>query len=77
MKPRPELPAVEVFRRYLNATGLHKPITAIEVHNSKVLESVSGSQLKKALKGCALETSFRHGKYLFGRLDSGEYLVLH
>ena len=33
----PELPDVEVFRRYVNATSLHEKIKSVEVRNEKIL----------------------------------------
>jgi formamidopyrimidine-DNA glycosylase len=73
----PELPDVEVFRRYLESTALHKRITAVEVHSQRILEGVSGKRLRSTLEGAAMEEAARHGKYLFARLDRGGELVLH
>jgi len=73
----PELPDVEVFRRYFAATALHKKITKVEVHHQKILEAVSSRRLKKALEGRSFKKTSRHGKYLFAELDSGDALVLH
>jgi formamidopyrimidine-DNA glycosylase len=73
----PELPDVEVYRRYLGSTALHKRIAEVEVHSSRVLEGVSSRRLKDALEGASLEDTSRRGKYLFCELDSGTYLVLH
>jgi len=61
----PELPDVEVFRRYLNATALHQRIEEVEVLSSKVLEGVSAGRLEKELRGTLLDSTRRHGKYLF------------
>jgi formamidopyrimidine-DNA glycosylase len=73
----PELPDVEVFRRYLESTVLHKRIRTVEVYSHRILEGVSGKRLKSTLEGAALENTARHGKYLFARLDKGQELVLH
>ena len=73
----PELPDVEVYRRYLGSTALHKRIDTVELHSHRVLEGVSGRRLKSTLEGASLEEASRHGKYLFARLDKGPYLVLH
>jgi len=37
----PELPDVEIFRRYLNATALHQEIKTVRVHHDRVLKGVS------------------------------------
>jgi formamidopyrimidine-DNA glycosylase len=73
----PELPDVEAFRRYLGATALHKRITEVVVKSRRVLEGVKSRRLREVLKGCRVEDSSRHGKYLFCELDNGQYLVLH
>lgn len=73
----PELPDVEVFRRYLDSTALHKRIASVEVHSQRVLEGVSEKRLKSTLEEASLEGTARHGKYLFARLDGGQELVLH
>jgi formamidopyrimidine-DNA glycosylase len=61
----PELPDIEVFRRYLDSTGLHQRIEEVEVRSSKVLEGVSSKRLQKELEGTLLSSTQRHGKYLF------------
>jgi formamidopyrimidine-DNA glycosylase len=73
----PELPDVETFRRYLEATALHKRITGVEVKSPRVLEGVSSQRLRETLKNARLEHTSRHGKYLFVWLDIEQYLVLH
>lgn len=73
----PELPDVEVFRQYLDATSLHKRIDEVEVRNTKILEQISSDKLHSALAGRSFESTRRHGKYLFVHLDDGNWLVLH
>lgn len=73
----PELPDVEVFKRYLNSTALHQEISSAEVKNEKVLGSASARELERALAGKSFESARRHGKYLFVGLDGGGWLVLH
>lgn len=73
----PELPDVEIFKQYLDATSLHKPIKKVEVNNSKVLSGVSAPQLSQALTSHRFESTRRHGKYLLVQLDNGSWLILH
>jgi len=73
----PELPDVEVFRQYLGATALHKKIEDIEVKSPELLKEVSVSRLKQGVKNRSFESTRRHGKHLFVRLDNGRCLVLH
>jgi len=73
----PELPDVEVFKRYLDSTSLHHRITDVQIQSSQVLGDVSEQDLRADLKGHEFECTKRHGKYLFTGLDSGRWLVLH
>lgn len=73
----PELPDVEQFRRYFNATALHQRIRRIHVPAPSLLVDTSPQGLGHALKGRTFVAAERHGKYLFAKLDSGKWLVLH
>ncbi len=73
----PELPDVETFRRYFDATSLHKKIKSVEVNDTAVLKKISGKRFKSSLAGRKFESSSRRGKYIFVLLDNGDYLVLH
>ena len=72
----PELPDVELRKRYLDATALQRRIEHAKVPQSRMLQ-VTADHLRGQLKGRRLVASRRHGKYLFGGLDSGAWLVLH
>jgi len=73
----PELPDVETFRRYFDATSLHQRIIGIDVRSAYVLKGVSGRELARRLKGRCFESSRRHGKHLFVRVDHDLWLRLH
>jgi formamidopyrimidine-DNA glycosylase len=73
----PELPEVENFKRYLNATSLHQRITSVEVRDAYVLKRVSARELARRLKGRRFESSCRHGKHLFVRAYGDLWLRLH
>src|SRR5438094_663305 len=72
-----ELPDVESFRRYFDATSLHQRIDDVDVRNAYVLKGVSGRELARRLKGRSFESTRRHGKHLFVRADSNVWLRLH
>jgi formamidopyrimidine-DNA glycosylase len=72
----PELPELEVFRRYIDTTCLHQNIEMIEVVNGKVLGRVSADRLKRGLEGRKFESTRRHGKHLFVELGDGPWLLL-
>jgi len=73
----PELPEVENFKRYLNATSLHQRIISVDVRDAYVLKSVTARELARRLKGRRFESSCRHGKHLFARADGDLWLRLH
>jgi len=73
----PELPEVETFKRYLDATSLHQRITAVEVSDAYVLKGVSARELAGRLKGRQFENSRRHGKHVFVRAGDALWLRLH
>lgn len=73
----PELPDVEVFRRTLSRSGLHRKVTGVRVHEPMLLRGVSASSLSKSLTNRSFETTRRRGKYLLARTDSDRWLVLH
>lgn len=73
----PELPDVEVFKRYIDATSLHKPVRKVTAPAPKILAELSVKRLSRALRGHQIERSRRWGKHLFLALDSGQWLALH
>lgn len=73
----PELPDVEIFRRYVESTSLHKKITKVSINNPELLTGTTRAQLEKTLRGNIFKTTKRHGKHLFIGLNQEKYLVLH
>jgi formamidopyrimidine-DNA glycosylase len=73
----PELPDVEAFKQYLDATSLHKSIEKIEVKTSEILGNISAQELRDKLVGHEFQSSRRYGKYLFVEIDGDSLLTLH
>src|SRR5438874_9002495 len=73
----PELPDVETFKRYLDATSLHQPISDVDVRSAYVLKGVSARELARRFEERCFESSRRHGKHLFVRTDGDLWLRLH
>src|SRR3954470_5705956 len=73
----PELPDVETFKRYLDATSLHQPIKSVEVRSTYILKGLSARELGRQVKGRSFESSCRHGKHLFVRTGRDLWLRLH
>ena len=73
----PELPEVEIFKRYLDATSLHQRIEDVDVRNTYILKETSAREVARRLKGRRFESSRRCGKHLFVRADGELWLRLH
>jgi len=73
----PELPDVEMFKQYIDATSLHQRVDDVDVRNAYILKEVTARELRRGLKGRSFESSRRHGKHLFVRADGKLWLRLH
>src|SRR5215207_5968721 len=73
----PELPDVEAFKRYMDATSLHQKIRFVGVRSEKILGDFSARTLQSTLKGRTFESTRRHGKNLFAGLDGGGWMLMH
>ncbi|HOI70647.1 MAG TPA: DNA-formamidopyrimidine glycosylase family protein [Methanobacterium sp.] len=73
----PELPSVEIFKKYFDSTSLNKEIDNVEVQNPEILINTTPEFLNNKLEGHEFKGSWRYGKYLFIDLDNSYYLVLH
>ncbi|NIR46889.1 Fpg/Nei family DNA glycosylase, partial [candidate division KSB1 bacterium] len=73
----PELPDVEVFKKYLDATSLYQTIAEVETKSRDMLGNVTPQALRQSLTDHEIEGSKRHGKFLFLRIDDEVWLVLH
>jgi formamidopyrimidine-DNA glycosylase len=73
----PELPDVENFKRYLDATSLHQLIISVDVRDAYILKDISACELARRLKGRQFKSTRRHGKHLFVRADDDLWLRLH
>ena len=73
----PELPDVEIFRKFLDKTALHLSIEKVEVLATDVLDDISQKQLQSQIKGHQFESTDRYGKYLFTGLSDNGCIVFH
>lgn len=73
----PELPDVETFKRYVDATALHQPIETVEVDAARELNGMAPVTLARRLSGQSLERTHRHGKHLFVHVSGDGWLRLH
>ena len=75
----PELPDVQVFKEYLDATVLHHRVEHARLDAERELRDVSARGLAATLRDRTLERTRRHGKHLFVELGEGpeRWLRLH
>lgn len=73
----PELPEVNTYQNYFNAHALTRSITRVRVSDAAIIRNVSGRVFAQRLKGRTFESSYRRGKFLFGKLDNGHHVLLH
>ncbi|MGM0652723.1 MAG: Fpg/Nei family DNA glycosylase [Bacillota bacterium] len=73
----PELPDVEVFRKYMAEQALNKKITSVEVEKQRVLVGVTPQGLGRRVHGHRFVKTRRHGKHLFAYLDDNFWIVSH
>lgn len=73
----PELPDVETFRRYFDATSLGRRIETIDLRTPRILSEITPDDLAAALSGRSFTGSERLGKNLLARISDGPYLLMH
>ncbi len=73
----PELPDVEVFKRYFDATALHQEIRKVEVYPAQVLKGITEKEMKFNHQGRKFTRTRRYGKYLFVSMDDDACLAFH
>lgn len=72
----PELPEVELFRRYFERHAIGRVIEKLEVRDARVLTTPERN-LRRALAGRELIATRRHGKHLFVETDAPSWFRLH
>jgi formamidopyrimidine-DNA glycosylase len=73
----PELPDVELYKRYLDEHALSRTIARVTVNDARILGDLAASAFVAALSGNRFEESRRHGKHLLVRLRERGWLTLH
>jgi formamidopyrimidine-DNA glycosylase len=73
----PELPDVEIFKRYVEGKALGRTVAHVTVSDARILGDLPAKQFADKLTGARLEAARRHGKHLLVRLSKGGWLTLH
>lgn len=73
----PELPDVELYKRYLDQHALRQTIERVQVNDARILGDLPAEAFVARLSGNRFEDSRRHGKHLLVRLIRDGWLTLH
>ncbi len=73
----PELPSVEIFKKYFDETSLHQLIKEVKVISPEILVDTKSKEMISSLKEHEFIGSYRYGKYLFGEVDNELFLIMH
>jgi len=73
----PELPEVETVRRGLAERVVGRLITEVSVGRPRSVRRTSPAELIARTRNTRVESVDRRGKYIVGRLDSGDGLMIH
>ena len=73
----PELPEVNTFQQYFDKTALQQKISKAKVYDDKIFRNIEGEIFEEKLKGRTFVSSYRRGKYLFGKLDNDHHVLFH
>jgi formamidopyrimidine-DNA glycosylase len=73
----PELPDVELYKRYLDEHALGQTIERVAVNDARILGELAPKTFVARLRGNRFEDSRRHGKHLLVRLRKDGWLTMH
>lgn len=73
----PEMPEVEIIRRYLDKNLAGKTITAVDVLLPRQLQGITAEEFTARASGVMIKSVGRVGKYLLLHLDSSDDIVFH
>lgn len=73
----PELPEVEIYRRYFDGHALNQRIVGVQVRDVRILGETRQPALRRALTGRRFLGTRRHGKHLFAEVEGGTWLRIH
>jgi len=75
----PELPDVEILKKYLDRHCLGLKISEVKVLERRILRGTAEGKIKSMLEGRSFVKSRRHGKHLFVEIGNGSlsYIDLH
>lgn len=73
----PELPDVEIFRRFVDENTFYKEITGFRIFDKRIIHC-DLNMMTQVTIGCTFVKTHRHGKHLFVELKpSGKWITIH
>jgi formamidopyrimidine-DNA glycosylase len=73
----PELPEVEIYRRYFETNGVGRSVADVDVRDARILDEVTPRTFEKRMRERTFTATRRHGKHLFVATDGPWSLHLH
>lgn len=73
----PEMPEVEIIRRYLDKNLAGKTITAVDVLLERQLQGITAAEFSRRATGATIKSVGRVGKYLLLHLNNDYDIVFH
>jgi formamidopyrimidine-DNA glycosylase len=73
----PELPEVEMARRFLESNVVNRRVVSVEVIDDGVLDGMDIMTFQHDLVGRSIVSVARRGKQMFVGLDDGSFLTVH
>lgn len=73
----PELPEVETYRRYIEASSLGQTIEQFTCEDPRKLLLNDLDEINNRLNGAVFEATYRVGKHLFVRTNLDDWLYMH
>ena len=73
----PELPDVELFRRYLDRTCNGRIVRRVAINDPRILAGAASKGFATGLEGARIVASRRHGKHLLVGLAPAGWITMH
>lgn len=73
----PELPDVELYRRYFEAHATGREVAAVSVPDTRILDGTTPQALGRRAVGRRFDGTRRRGKHLLARLDDDGWIAFH
>ena len=73
----PNYPVLRSLKSILMKLPIHQSIKDVKVISPEILIDSNSKEMIISLKGNEFTGSYRYGKYLFGKLSNGLFLIMH